>query len=49
VEIIADNVQFLGGRQDGDGGQAQPQYVPASAQASDADFGSGGADDDIPF
>ena len=31
VEIIADNVQFLGGRQDAEGqGQAQPQYVPAN-------------------
>ena len=50
VEIIADNVQFLGGRQDAEGqGQAQPQYVPANAPAADADFGAAGADDDIPF
>ena len=46
VEIIADSVQFIGGRGEG-GGEAQ--YVPASATAQrDADFG-GGTDDDIPF
>src|ERR687887_652989 len=47
VEIIAETVQFLGGRQDFEGG-GQPQFVPANAHA-DADFGSGGVDDDIPF
>src|SRR5438067_68490 len=47
VEVIADTVQFLGGRE---GGGEQPQYVPASATAqADADFGSSAADDDIPF
>jgi single-strand DNA-binding protein len=46
VEIIADTVQFIGGRGEGVAGEAQ--YVPASATAQrDADFG--GADDDIPF
>jgi len=48
VEIIADSVQFLGGRQDAEGGQ--PQFVPSgAAQADNADFGSAAADDDIPF
>ena len=53
VEIIADTVQFLGGRGDGEGGGfggggGGNQYVPAAAAAeSSADFG--GADDDIPF
>jgi single-strand DNA-binding protein len=50
VEIIADTVQFLGSR-DG-GGQmsgGEPQFVPAAAAAETADFGSTGADDDIPF
>ena len=47
VEIIAETVQFLGGRQDLEPG-SQPQFVPAGAQA-DADFGGGGSDDDIPF
>ena len=46
VEIIADNVQFLGGRQEGEG---QPQFVPAGAAAAGADFEVGGGDDDIPF
>ncbi len=48
VEIIADSVQFLGGRTDGEGGQ--PQFVPAgaAAQTDNADFAAG-ADDDIPF
>jgi single-strand DNA-binding protein len=50
VEIIAENVQFLGGRGDGEG-QARTQFVPEGAGAvasADADFGGGG-DDDIPF
>jgi single-strand DNA-binding protein len=49
VEIIADSVQFLGSRGEGDlGGGGGNQFVPAGATAgSDADFG--GADDDIPF
>ena len=48
VEIIADNVQFLGSREGGPAGQ--PQFVPAAATAATdtADFGAG-ADDDIPF
>ena len=47
VEIIADNVQFLGGRPDGEGGG---QFVPqgATQQAGD-DFPAAAADDDIPF
>jgi len=48
VEIIADSVQFLGSRQDAEGGQ--PQFVPSgAAQADNADFGGSAADDDIPF
>jgi single-strand DNA-binding protein len=46
VEVIADTVQFLGGRPEG--GEGQPQFVPSGAQAESADFG-GAADDDIPF
>ena len=48
VEVVADSVQFLGGRGDAEG---QPQFVPAGAaqQAENADFGAGGVDDDIPF
>lgn len=53
VEIIADTVQFLGGRGDGEGSSAPgaPTYVPAAAAAAeDADFGgAAAADDDIPF
>jgi single-strand DNA-binding protein len=51
VEIIAESVQFLGGRQDVEGGGGSGnQYVPAGAAASsDADFGASAADDDIPF
>ena len=55
VEIIADTVQFLGGRGEGEsfggGAAGGNQFVPAGATANtgtDADFG-GGADDDIPF
>ena len=43
VEIVADTVQFLGGRQEGD-----TAYVPAGAATSD-DFPTSPADDDIPF
>ena len=54
VEIVADSVQFLGGRQEGELGSAAPagnQYVPAAAAAATADSTAdfGGADDDIPF
>src|SRR3954453_19733847 len=34
VEIVADNVQFLGGRNDGDGGGGGAQFVPAGASQS---------------
>jgi single-strand DNA-binding protein len=48
VEIVADNVQFLGGRQDAEGGS--PAYVPAGAASSGGDdFPTSPADDDIPF
>jgi single-strand DNA-binding protein len=47
VEIIADSVQFLGGRGEA-GGEGGNQFVPAGASSGpDADFA--GADDDIPF
>jgi single-strand DNA-binding protein len=48
VEIVAESVQFLGGRGDGDGAS----YVPAGATAgteSSADFPASATDDDIPF
>ena len=51
VEIIADTVQFLGSRGDGEGGGGgERQFIPAAATAGtgDADFTST-ADDDIPF
>ncbi|MBM2822951.1 MAG: single-strand binding protein [Thermoleophilia bacterium] len=44
VEVVADSVQFLGGRQESEGA-----YVPAGAAASGDDFPSSPADDDIPF
>jgi len=52
VEIVADNVQFLGSRGDGDGGGGGgQQFVPAGAsQSNAADFQSQPTgDDDIPF
>ena len=53
VEIVAESVQFLGGRGDGEsfggGGSGNAnQFVPAGAAAREADFG-GPADDDIPL
>jgi len=48
VEIVADSVQFLGSRGDGDGGGGG--YIPADAPATPAgDFPSSPTDDDIPF
>src|SRR6478735_3787079 len=51
VEIVADNVQFLGSRNDGDGGGGGGQFVPAGAsQSNAADFPSQPTgDDDSPF
>ena len=51
VEIVADNVQFLGSRSDGDGGGGGgSSFVPAGTAAStDADFPASASDDDIPF
>ena len=52
VEIVADNVQFLGSRGDGDGGGGGGggSFVPAgAAQQGGADFPSSPTDDDIPF
>ena len=53
VEIVADNVQFLGSRGDGDGGgggSGGSSFVPAgAAQQGAADFPSSPTDDDIPF
>jgi single-strand DNA-binding protein len=47
VEVVADSVQFLGGRGDGDGGGG---YIPADAAATPAgDFPASPTDDDIPF
>ena len=47
VDIVADTVQFLGGRGDGEGGGG---YIPADAAATPAgDFPTSPTDDDIPF
>jgi single-strand DNA-binding protein len=48
VEIIAENVQFLGSRGDSEG---RTQFVPegATTAAADADFPGSASDDDIPF
>jgi single-strand DNA-binding protein len=46
VEVIADTVQFIGGR----GESSEPQFVPAGAAQKESGFDSGaGGDDDIPF
>ena len=44
VEVVAESVQFLGGRQD-----AEAAYVPAGAPAGGEDFPTSPTDDDIPF
>jgi single-strand DNA-binding protein len=51
VEIVADNVQFLGSRGDGGeggGGSSGPYIAPGDVQQSNADFPSSPTDD-IPF
>jgi single-strand DNA-binding protein len=49
VDVVAESVQFLGSRGEGEGGQ----YIPSSDVSADqSDFvraGAGNADDDIPF
>jgi single-strand DNA-binding protein len=59
VEVIAETVQFLGGRNEGGGGDSgggaggsgggatAPTYMPPAG--NEPDFGSSGPDDDIPF
>jgi single-strand DNA-binding protein len=49
VDVVADTVQFLGGRGDGEGGGGGG-YIPADATATPAgDFPTSPTDDDIPF
>jgi single-stranded DNA-binding protein len=48
VDIIAESVQFLGSRGDGEGGGSGNQFVPAGASEGGADFPAA-TDDDIPF
>ena len=48
VEVIADSVQFLGGRGEGEA-EGGRQYVPAGAAAGGGDDPAAAADDDIPF
>jgi single-strand DNA-binding protein len=47
VEVVADNIQFLGSRDGGGGGDQQ--FVPQGAAQSADDFPAAAADDDIPF
>jgi single-strand DNA-binding protein len=56
VDIIADSVQFLGGRGEGGGEGNGSRFTPqADVPADTSDFqaaptgGGGGSDDDIPF
>lgn len=53
VEVVAETVQFLGSRGDGEGGGSSGGssgggYIPAGSAPAD-DFPSQAADDDIPF
>ena len=48
VDVVADTVQFLGSRGDGEGGGGG--YIPSDATPTPAgDFPSSPTDDDIPF
>jgi single-strand DNA-binding protein len=46
VDVVAQTVQFLDSRQDGEGA---PAYVPAGAASAGDDFPTSPADDDIPL
>ena len=49
VDVVADNVQFLGSRADGEGGSGGG-YIPSEvATPAGGDFPSSPTDDDIPF
>ena len=47
VDVVADTVQFLGSRGDGDGGSGG--YIPSEVATPAGDFPSSPTDDDIPF
>jgi single-strand DNA-binding protein len=47
VEVVAQSVQFLDSRTDGE--QTERQFVPAGAAEQGGDFPPSPADDDIPF
>ena len=50
VEVIAQSVQFLDSRGDGEGGGGGGSFVPpASSPQGGADFPASPTDDDIPF
>jgi single-strand DNA-binding protein len=49
VDVVADTVQFLGSRGDGDGGGSGGGYIPNDVAAPAGDFPSSPTDDDIPF
>ena len=57
IDVIADRVQFLGGREEGSGGGNGSRFTPQSDVPADtSDFstvgsggGGGSTDDDIPF
>ena len=50
VDVVADNVQFLGSRGDGEGGGGSGGgYIPSEVPAPAGDFPSSPTDDDIPF
>ena len=49
-EVVADSVQFLDSRGDGEGGGGGGgSYLPPAESGGGADFPSSPADDDIPF
>ncbi len=48
VDVVADNVQFLGSRGDGEGGSGGG-YIPSEVATPAGDFPSSPTDDDIPF
>ena len=49
VEVIAESVQFLGGRQDGESSYVQAGATAAAGGGGGGDFPTSPTDDDIPF
>jgi len=49
LRVVVENFQFLGGRQDGDGGGSEPVAPPRRAAQPTTGSQDNGIDEDVPF